>query len=202
PSRPRRHAGVRGSDVRGRAAFPLAPRAAGSSRLVGAPPPLEPPGAACLSSEFQAPSRPAQVGVRNPVAAGARGSAAGIDRRGPGGRMRFSQEREGGVLILRLEGQLMGGGEAEEVRDLLLSSIDQGTSRILLDMGEVSWVNSSGLGILIAGHLAARQRGGTMKLMNVGSRIDSILNVTRLSTIFEVYETEEEARRSLQGSNA
>lgn len=116
--------------------------------------------------------------------------------------MRFSQEREGGVLILRLEGQMMGGGGAEEVRDLILDSIEQGTRRILVDMGGVSWVNSSGLGILIAGHLAARQKGGTMKLMNVGGRIGSILSVTRLSTVFEVYETEEEARKSLQGSNA
>lgn len=116
--------------------------------------------------------------------------------------MKFSQETEGGVLILRLEGQLMGGGDAEAIRELILSSIEHGVANILLDMQEVSWVNSSGLGILIAGHMAARQKGGALKLMKVSNRIESILNVTRLSTIFEVYPTEEEARRSVASSSA
>ncbi len=116
--------------------------------------------------------------------------------------MRFSQEKQGGALTLRLHGQLMGGAEAEGLRTSILSAIEQGTGTLLLDLGEVSWVNSSGLGILIAGHLAARKKGGALKLMKVSSRIESILKVTRLISIFEVYPSEEEARKSLAASSA
>jgi anti-sigma B factor antagonist len=111
--------------------------------------------------------------------------------------MKFSEERGDGVLVLRLNGQLMGGPDAEAIRERILSSIRDGVKRILLDMQEVSWINSSGLGVLIASHMAARQSGGSLKLMKVTKRIESILNVTRLSTIFEVYLTEEDAWRSL-----
>ena len=120
----------------------------------------------------------------------------------PGGKMRFSPENEGDLLILRLEGQLMGGSEAEQMRETILSAIEQGTVQILLDMEGVSWINSSGLGILIAAHMAARKKGGALKLMKVSNRIESILNVTRLSTIFEVYPGEDAARRSLASSSA
>ena len=116
--------------------------------------------------------------------------------------MRYSRENEGDLLILRLEGQLMGGGEAEEMRDLILSAIEQGTVKILLDMEGVSWINSSGLGILIASHMAARKKGGSLKLMKVSSRIESILSVTRLNTIFEIYPGEEAARRSVASPSA
>ena len=116
--------------------------------------------------------------------------------------MKFSPEQDGELLIMRLEGQLMGGSEAEEMREQILAAIEQGTVKILLDMEGVSWVNSSGLGILIAAHMAARKKGGALKLMNVSNRIESILNVTRLSTIFEVYPGEEAARRSLASSSA
>jgi anti-sigma B factor antagonist len=116
--------------------------------------------------------------------------------------MRFSSEHDGDLLILRLEGQLMGGSEAEEMREHILSAIEKGTVKILLDMEGVSWINSSGLGILIAAHMAARKKGGALRLMKVSNRIESILNVTRLSTIFEVYPGEEAARRSIASSTA
>lgn len=116
--------------------------------------------------------------------------------------MKFTHHEEAGILFLRLEGQLMGGPDAEEVRELFLASIEKGTTQILLDMEEVSWVNSSGLGILIAGHLAARQKGGALKMIKVSQRIESILNVTRLSSIFEVFESESDARHSFETTPA
>jgi anti-sigma B factor antagonist len=117
--------------------------------------------------------------------------------------MKFSEERTEGVLVLRLNGQLMGGPDAEALRERILGAIRDGITRILLDMQEVTWINSSGLGVLISSHMAARQKsGGSLKLMRVTKRIESILNVTRLSTIFEIYATEEDAWRSLEASPA
>ncbi len=114
--------------------------------------------------------------------------------------MKLTQQTEGDLLVLRLDGQLMGGPDAEAVRNAIASAIQQGITRILIDMGAVSWVNSSGLGILISSHMAARQAGGSLKLFGVSKRIDSILAVTRLNTVFEVLPAEAEARKSFEAS--
>lgn len=114
--------------------------------------------------------------------------------------MKLVQQVDGDLLVLRLGGQLMGGPDADALRSTILSSIQQGTEKILIDLGEVTWVNSTGLGVLITGHLAARAKGGSLKLIGVSKRIDSILSVTRLNTVFQVYSTEEDARRSFRSS--
>lgn len=114
--------------------------------------------------------------------------------------MRLAQETAGELLTFRLEGQLMGGPDAEAVRSALLAAIEQGTKKILVDMSAVTWVNSTGLGILISSHMSARERGGSVKLFGLSKRIESILNVTRLNTVFDVLHTEEDARRSFPAS--
>ncbi|MFB3906884.1 MAG: STAS domain-containing protein [Candidatus Eisenbacteria bacterium] len=100
--------------------------------------------------------------------------------------MRFSQETRDGVVAFHLSGQLMGGLEAEGLREAILSAIDRGVREIHIDMGEVPWVNSAGLGILIAAHLALRKAGGHLKFFHVSKRIEAILSVTRLNTVFEI----------------
>jgi len=114
--------------------------------------------------------------------------------------MKLFHQTDGDLLILRLEGQLMGGPDAEAVRQVAQTAIRQGTVKLLVDMRQVSWVNSTGLGILISSHLAARNAGGAVKLFGVSKRIEAILAVTRLNTIFEVLPTEEEARRSFEAA--
>jgi anti-sigma B factor antagonist len=68
-------------------------------------------------------------------------------------------------------------------------------------LGDVSWVNSTGLGILIASHITVTNAGGTIKLMRVSRRIDSILMVTKLNTIFEVHQSVDAALNSFKDSN-
>jgi anti-sigma B factor antagonist len=114
--------------------------------------------------------------------------------------MKLIQQSEGDLLVLRIGGQLMGGPDADALRATILNSIQQGTDRILIDLSEITWVNSTGLGILITSHLAARNKGGSLKLVGVSKRIESILSVTRLNTVFEIFPTEEDARRSFQAS--
>jgi anti-sigma B factor antagonist len=114
--------------------------------------------------------------------------------------MKLIQQAEGDLLVLRLGGQLMGGPDADALRATILSSIQQGTEKIMIDLAEITWVNSTGLGILITSHLAARSKGGSLKLIGVSKRIESILSVTRLNTVFDIYPTEEEARKSFKTS--
>ena len=110
--------------------------------------------------------------------------------------MRLKQDILGDVAILRPSGQLMGGPEGDAVRESIPSLLGQGYKKILVDLKDVSWVNSTGLGILISSHLLTANQGGQLKLMRVSPRIDSILGVTRLNTVFQVFEDEDAALKS------
>lgn len=110
--------------------------------------------------------------------------------------MKLTQEVRGDVVILRPSGQLMGGPDAENVRDLVPTLLRQGHRKILIDLEDVSWVNSTGLGVLIASHQAAIREGAQLKMMRASRRIDSIFGVTRLNTVFQLFDDEEAALRA------
>ena len=116
--------------------------------------------------------------------------------------MKIKQEAKGNVYIIRLSGQLMGGPDADAVRETILSILNQGYKNLLVDLKDISWVNSTGLGILISSHITVSNNGGHLRLMRVSKRIDSIFMVTRLNTVFQVFDTEEEALASYEGSGA
>ena len=107
--------------------------------------------------------------------------------------MKIKQEAIGDVYVLRLSGQLMGGPDADAVRETVYSILNQGFKKILVDLKDVSWVNSTGLGILMSSHVTATQNEAVLHLMRVSSRIDSIFMVTRLNTVFQVFENEKAA---------
>lgn len=116
--------------------------------------------------------------------------------------MKIKRDSKDGISIIRLSGQLMGGPDADAVRDTILSILNEGYKNILVDLKDVSWVNSTGLGILISSHITVSNNGGDLRLMRVSKRIDSIFMVTRLNTVFQVFDTEEEAVASFEGSQA
>jgi anti-sigma B factor antagonist len=112
--------------------------------------------------------------------------------------MKIRRTQRGDVAIIHLSGKLMGGPDAEVVQETVRQCLREGLKKIVMDLGEVSWVNSTGLGILIASHVTVTNEGGILKLMRVSRRIDSLLMVTKLNTIFEVYDSEEAALASFQ----
>jgi anti-sigma B factor antagonist len=116
--------------------------------------------------------------------------------------MKIKQEAKGNVYVLRLSGQLMGGPDADAVRDTVKSALNEGYTNILVDLKDVSWVNSTGLGILISSHITVSNNGGTLKLMRVSRRIDSIFMVTRLNTVFQIFDEEDEAIQSFASTGA
>jgi len=113
--------------------------------------------------------------------------------------MKLTQESKGDVYILRLAGQLVGGPEGDSLRDSISGALEQGFRKILIDLGEVSWVNSTGLGILILGHLKASSSGARLVLAGASRRIDSIFQVTRLNTVFHLLPDEESALLKMAG---
>jgi anti-sigma B factor antagonist len=97
------------------------------------------------------------------------------------------------VAILDLSGKLMGGPDADVFKDTIKQLVEEGYKNVIVNLEHVPWVNSTGLGILIAGYTTLKREGGALKLIHVTERIDSILMITKLGTIFESYSEEQQA---------
>ncbi len=110
--------------------------------------------------------------------------------------MKIKREDNGNVTILRLDGKLMGGPDADEFRKHVKDLLAAERKNLLVDLGHVSWVNSTGLGILISGYTTLQNAGGRLKLVHVNKRIDQIFMVTKLNTIFDTFEDETRALAS------
>ncbi len=107
--------------------------------------------------------------------------------------MKIKERERDGVVILEVSGKIMGGPDSELFTSTLKSLVHRGKTRVIVDLGEVSWVNSTGLGILISGYSSIKRSNGELKLVNVSDRIDSIFMVTKLYSVFDSYKSEDEA---------
>ncbi len=107
--------------------------------------------------------------------------------------MKLSETTIGDVTVLELSGKIMGGPDATILNDKLHQLISEGKHKAVANLARVDWMNSSGLGILIGGLTTMRNHGGDLKLAQVTERIRSLLKITRLHNIFEMYDTIEEA---------
>lgn len=110
--------------------------------------------------------------------------------------MNIKQSPQGDIMVLNLSGKIMGGPDHEKFQSEIKSLITAGHVDILLDMHKVSWVNSTGLGILVSAYHTLKKNGGQLKICQVSDRIDNILNVTQLKLVFDTYENCEEALAS------
>ena len=110
--------------------------------------------------------------------------------------MKMDEKTSGDIVGLRLSGKIMGGPDASLLNDKLHELIEVGKTKVVVDLGSVEWMNSSGLGILIGGLTTMRNSGGDLKLANITDRIQSLLMITKLLTVFETFETIEEAAGS------
>ena len=90
-----------------------------------------------------------------------------------------------GQVVLELKGDLMGGPFAEEMNTLLHKLVDENKNHVVVDLGGVKFVNSSGIGILISGYTTMKNAGGDLKLANVNEKIGGVLSITKLNQVFE-----------------
>jgi anti-sigma B factor antagonist len=107
--------------------------------------------------------------------------------------MRMGEKEQAGVVVLMPKGKIMGGPDAGAVKERLHELIDEGKKKVVVDLSGVSWMNSSGLGILIGGLTTMRNADGDLKLAGTTDKVQNLLMVTKLITIFESYDTVEEA---------
>lgn len=107
--------------------------------------------------------------------------------------MKYGQREVDGIVVLDLKGKLTGGPEAETFRDLFRKLVADGKTNVIINLKEVDWIASTGIGILIRGYQTVREAGGDFIMVHVGDRTQQIFNVLRLEHIFKIMETEEEA---------
>ncbi len=97
------------------------------------------------------------------------------------------------VTILDLKGKITIGTGDVMLRDHINKVLEQGERNILLNMADVNYIDSSGMGELISGYTSVTKRGGKLKLLNLPAKIRDLLQITQLITVFEVYDNEYEA---------
>ena len=101
------------------------------------------------------------------------------------------------AVILDLSGRITLGEPLAELRDSIREALAGDRKSILLNLADVSYIDSSGLGQLISSYATTTSRGGQMKLLNLQKRVNDLMQVTKLLTVFETYTSEEAALRSL-----
>src|SRR5690625_3478269 len=110
--------------------------------------------------------------------------------------MRINVVEKYGCVIVELKGNVMGGPDSEQFSELLHSLIDEGKKRVIVALLSVEFMTSSGVGMLIAGLSMMRRAEGHLRICQADKKIESLLVVTRLITVFEHYPTVDEAVQS------
>jgi len=116
----------------------------------------------------------------------------GADRKGELMELKVVTQTKDGILVVDCIGRIVFGEESSLLRDTVKKAISQ-NNRIVLNLGEVSYIDSGGLGTLVALRTTAQNAGGTIKLTNLTKRVGDLLQVTKLLTVFDVYDSEAEA---------
>jgi anti-sigma B factor antagonist len=107
--------------------------------------------------------------------------------------MTMDVEKRGDVHIFTPRKDLSGGEETREIEKAIQDIIAQGTPHVVIDLGKVSYVNSTGLGSLVAAHTSCRNRGGWLRLAQTGKRIKNLFLITKLAFVFETFDSVDEA---------
>ncbi|MCA1589245.1 MAG: STAS domain-containing protein [Acidobacteria bacterium] len=108
----------------------------------------------------------------------------------------ISERQAGDVTILDLQGKVTIGEGSVALRSAIRRLLGEGKNKILLNLGSVSYIDSSGIGELVSSFTSVNKEGGTLKLLNLTQKIQDLLAITKLLTVFDVFDSEEEALAS------
>lgn len=98
-----------------------------------------------------------------------------------------------GVSVVALDGRIVLGEESNALREKVKSLIAEGKKKVVLNMANITFIDSAGLGTLVAAHHSAKSQGAALKLAHLGAKFQEVLQITKLLTVFDVYNTEAEA---------
>ena len=114
--------------------------------------------------------------------------------------MQIHQRSVGDVTIIDMGGKMTLGEGDELLRDKVNSLIQQGQKRIVLNLADVPYIDSAGLGEIVRTYTTVSRNGGSLKLLSLTKRIQDLLSITKLLTVFETFESEADAVRSFSTS--
>jgi anti-sigma B factor antagonist len=110
--------------------------------------------------------------------------------------LRMTDREVSGVTVVDLDGRIVLGEESNSFRERVKGLLASNHKKIVLNMANVTYIDSAGLGTLVATFHSARSQGGTLKLCNLGQKFREVLQVTKLLTVFDVYDNEAAAIQS------
>ena len=114
--------------------------------------------------------------------------------------MQIDQRAIGDVVMLDLKGRITMGEGDELLKDKVNSLVNQGHKKIVLNLADVPYIDSAGLGEIVRTYTTVSRQGGSLKLLNLTKRITDLLSITKLLTVFETFDSENEAVRSFSAS--
>jgi anti-sigma B factor antagonist len=114
--------------------------------------------------------------------------------------MQIEQRTVGDVTVLDVKGRITLGEGDEVLKDKVNSIINQGHKKLVLNLAEVPYIDSAGLGQIVGTYTTVSRQGGSLKLLNLTKRITDLLSITKLLTVFETFESENDAVRSFSAS--
>ena len=100
------------------------------------------------------------------------------------------------VTLVEAAGRITLGESVTLLRDQIRELLDAGRTKILLNLGEVTYIDSSGIGELVTAYTTVKRQGGSLKLLKLTQRVRDLLQITKLSTVFEIFEDESKALKS------
>jgi anti-sigma B factor antagonist len=107
--------------------------------------------------------------------------------------LKMTSREVDGVTVVALDGRIVLGEESNALREKIKSMVAEGKKKIVLNMDGVTFIDSAGLGTLVAAHHSAKAQGASLRLCHLGTKFQEVLQITKLMTIFDVYNTEAEA---------
>ena len=110
--------------------------------------------------------------------------------------VKLNTRQVGDVTVIDLSGRITLGEGASALRDVLRDLTAKGNKKILPNLGDVTFIDSSGIGELVSGFTTVANAGGTVKLLNLTKRVKDLLQITKLYTVFDVHDEEAHAIRS------
>jgi anti-sigma B factor antagonist len=114
--------------------------------------------------------------------------------------MQIAERAAGDIVVLDVKGRITLGDGDELLKDKVNSLVSVGKKKILLNLAEVPYVDSAGLGEIVRTYTTVSRQGGSLKLLNLTKRISDLLAITKLLTVFETFESEDDAIKSFQAA--
>lgn len=114
--------------------------------------------------------------------------------------MQIEERTVGDVLVLDVKGRITLGEGDEILKDKVNSLLNQGLKKIVLNLADVPYIDSAGLGEIVRTYTTVSRQGGSLKLLNLTKRITDLLAITKLLTVFETYESENDAVQSFSSA--